>query len=154
MYMLKRIKWISTILFSIVLPTLSYANEPWNMPYGVTPISHKIYELHMITFYICVAIGVLVFGMMIYTLINHRRSKHKTPAVFHEHPVVEILWTIIPFFILVGLAIPSTYVLSDIHNTDKAELNIKITGYQWKWKYDYLDQGISYFSTISTPQEQ
>ncbi|GJM06645.1 MAG: hypothetical protein DHS20C10_03790 [marine bacterium B5-7] len=127
---------------------------PMNMPRGVTPISHDIYNLHMITLYICCAIGVAVFAVLFYTLIKHRRSQGAKAASFHGNTLVEIIWTTIPILILVALAIPATIVLSRIHNTDKSKLNIKITGYQWKWGYEYLDQGIKFLSNLSTPQAQ
>ncbi|EKD55226.1 MAG: cytochrome c oxidase subunit II [uncultured bacterium] len=125
-----------------------------NMPYGVTPISHEIYMLHMVAFYVCCVIGVIVFGVLVYSLIKFRKSKGAKAAHFHEHLGIEILWTTIPFLILVALAVPATIVLQHIHNTDKAGLTIKITGYQWKWKYEYLDQGVSFFSNLATTQEQ
>ncbi len=124
------------------------------MPYGASTISHEIYNLHMAAFYICCVIGFLVFGVLIYSLIKFRKSKGAVSAHFHEHIGIEILWTTIPFLILVALAVPATIVLQHIHNTDNAQLTIKITGYQWKWKYEYLDQGISIFSNLSTTQEQ
>lgn len=125
-----------------------------NMPYGVSPISQEIYNLHMAGFYICCFIGVIVFGVLIYSLIKFRKSKGAKAAHFHEHLGLEIFWTTIPFLILVGLAIPATIVLAHIHNTDESALTIKVTGYQWKWKYEYLDQGISFFSNLSTTQDQ
>lgn len=136
------------------LTTAANATSGINMPYGVSPISHEIYNLHMAAFYVCCAIGVVVFGVLIYSLIKFRKSKGAVAANFHEHLGIEILWTTIPFLILVALAIPATIVLKDIHNTDESALTIKITGYQWKWKYDYLDQGISFFSNLSTTQDQ
>ncbi len=132
----------------------SIAASPINMPIGVTPISREVYDLHMAAFYICCVIGVLVFGVLIFSLIKYRKSKGAQAAHFHEHLGVEIIWTTIPFLILVALAIPATIVLKHIHNTDESALTIKITGYQWKWKYEYLDQGISFFSTLSSTQEQ
>lgn len=132
----------------------AYATPGINMPYGVSPVSREIYNLHMACFYVCCAIGVLVFGVLIYSLIKFRKSKGAKSAHFHEHLGIEILWTTIPFLILVALAIPATIVLQHIHNTDEAGLTIKVTGYQWKWKYEYLDQGVSFFSNLSTPVEQ
>ncbi len=150
-WMLKRF----TAVFALFLfMPLALAVPLMNMPYGVTPMSHDIYRLHMITFYICCIIGVVVFGFLFYSIYKYRQSKGSVAANFHEHPMVEILWTLIPFLILVGLAIPATIVLKDIHNTNESDLIVKITGYQWKWKYEYLDQGISFFSTLSTPQAQ
>lgn len=126
----------------------------WNMPRGVTPISHEIYHLHMVIFYICVVIGVVVFSVMFYSMFKHRKSKGAVPANFHDHLGVEIAWTIIPAIILIAMAIPATRVLMAMHNTEKAAVNIKVTGYQWYWRYDYLDENIKFFSRLSTPQEQ
>lgn len=125
-----------------------------NLPYGVTPISREIYNLHMAAFYVCCGIGVVVFGILIYSLIKFRKSKGAKAAHFHEHLGLEIFWTAIPFLILVALAIPATIVLKHIHNTQESQLTIKITGYQWKWKYEYLDQGIQFFSNLATTFQQ
>lgn len=125
-----------------------------NMPQGVTPTSHDIYNLHMITLYVCIAIGIVVFTALFYSLIRHRSSKGAKPALFHEHLSVELIWTVIPCLILVALAIPATKVLMRIHDTSRSDLTIKIVGYQWKWKYEYLDYGISFMSNLTTPQAQ
>jgi len=125
-----------------------------NMPKGVTPISKDIYDLHMIAIYICAVIGILVFGVMIYSLLNHRKSKGYTPASFHDNNRLEIIWTIIPFLILIGLAIPATKVLVRLEDSSNSDVTIKVVGYQWKWQYQYLDQGISFFSSLSTPFSQ
>ncbi len=147
------IRILSFICISF-LATAAYASLGWNMPVGVTPVSKEIYELHMAGFYVCCGIGVVVFGVLIYSLIKFRKSKGAQAAHFHEHLGIEILWTTIPFLILVALAIPATIVLAHIHNTEESELTVKITGYQWKWKYEYLDQGVSFFSILSTNQDQ
>jgi cytochrome c oxidase subunit 2 len=132
------------------------AADAWqmNMPKGVTPLSHEMYNLHMVAIYICAAIGVVVFGVMFYALFKHRKSKGHQPAVFHENIRLEIIWTIIPFLILVGLAIPATRVLMRMEDNSNSEITIKIVGYQWKWQYTYLDRNISYFSSLSTPFNQ
>jgi cytochrome c oxidase subunit 2 len=114
----------------------------------VTAISRDTWNLHMLTFWVCVVIGVFVFGAMFYSLIAFRRSKHPTPATFHESTVVEIAWTLIPFLILVGLAIPAAGTLIRQYDTRNSDLTVKITGYQWKWQYEYVDKGVSFFSTI------
>jgi cytochrome c oxidase subunit 2 len=132
----------------------AFASWTVNMPKGVTPISQNIYNLHMAIFWICVAIGVVVFSVLIYALINHRKSKGAVSSDFHEHPVLEFFWAVIPFLILVVMAVPATKVLIAMEDTADADLTIKVTGYQWKWKYEYLDQGISYFSVLSTPPAQ
>jgi cytochrome c oxidase subunit 2 len=124
------------------------------MPVGVTPISREIYYLHMTIFWIVVVIGVIVFSVLIYALINHRKSQGAVPAKFHSSLSVELTWTLIHFAILVLMAIPATRVLMLMEDDSNADLNIKVTGYQWKWKYDYLDENISFFSNLSTTQEQ
>jgi cytochrome c oxidase subunit 2 len=120
----------------------------WNMPRGVTQVSHDVYSLHMLGFYFCVVIGVVVFGVMFYSLFAFRRSKHPVPANFHESTVVEIIWTIIPFVILIVLAVPAAKTLITEYDTSNSDLTVKITGYQWKWQYEYVDQGVSFFSTL------
>jgi cytochrome c oxidase subunit II len=126
----------------------------FNMTSGVTPISQQIYTLHMLIFYVCVVIGIIVFSVLIYSLIEHRKSKGAKPADFHSSLSIEILWAVIPFIILVLMAIPATQVLIRMDNTAHSQINIKVTGYQWKWQYEYLDYGIKYFSNLSTPAEQ
>lgn len=125
-----------------------------NMSKGVTPLSKDMYDLHMIAIIICAIIGLVVFGVMIYSLIHHRKSKNYVPATFHDNTRLEILWSIIPFLILVGLAIPATNVLIRLEDSSDSDVTIKIVGYQWKWQYQYLDQGISYFSNLATPYDQ
>lgn len=143
------------LFFSFCILSLSaHATPGINMPEGVTPVSKEIYYLHMAGFYVCCVIGVLVFGVLIFSLIKYRKSKGAQAAHFHEHLGVEIVWTTIPFLILVALAIPATIVLQHIHDTKESALTVKITGYQWKWKYEYLDQGISFFSNLATTQDQ
>ncbi len=132
----------------------AYATPGINMPYGASTISHQIYDLHMACFWICCVIGAGTFGVLFYSMFSYRKSRGVTAANFHEHLWVEILWTVIPTIILVALAIPATRVLKEIHNTDQSEITVKITGYQWKWKYEYLDQGISFFSNLTTSQNQ
>lgn len=125
-----------------------------NMYEGVTPLSRDIYHLHMVAMLVCTVIGIVVFGVMIYSLIRHRKSRGYTPASFHDNTRLEILWSIIPFLILVGLAVPATKVLMRMEDSSNAWLTVKIVGYQWKWEYQYLDQGIRYFSNLATPYEQ
>jgi cytochrome c oxidase subunit 2 len=132
------------------------AADEWqlNMYKGVTPISHDMYDLHMVAIGVCAVIGLVVFGVLIYSLIHHRKSKGYTPASFHTNDRLEIIWTIIPFIILIGLAIPATRVLIRQDDSSKSDITIKVVGSQWKWQYQYLDQGISFFSSLSTPYNQ
>jgi cytochrome c oxidase subunit II len=135
----------------------SVARADWsalNMPPGVTPISREVYDLHMLILWICVAIGVVVFGVMFYSIYHHRKSRGAVAASFHESTTVELAWTIVPFLILVGMAIPATKTLIAMEDTSGTELTVKITGYQWMWKYDYLNEELSFYSALSTPREQ
>lgn len=149
-YIGRLVLFFSILCFALV----ANATPGINMPEGVTTLSVEVYKLHMACFYICCVIGVLTFGVLLYSLIKFRKSKGAKAAHFHEHLGIEILWTTIPFLILVALAIPATIVLQHIHNTDESALTVKVTGYQWKWKYEYLDQGIGFFSTLTTTQDQ
>ncbi|MDH3980473.1 MAG: cytochrome c oxidase subunit II [Gammaproteobacteria bacterium] len=125
-----------------------------NLVKGVTDISHKVYDLHMLVFWICVVVCVGVFAVLIYSIIYHRKSKGAKPATFHESTTVEIIWTTIPFLVLVVMAVPATTTLLALEDTRDADMSIQVTGYQWKWKYDYLDEDISFFSVLTTPREQ
>ncbi|QIL90669.1 cytochrome c oxidase subunit II [Microbulbifer harenosus] len=125
-----------------------------NMTQGVTEVSRTTYDLHMLIFWICVAIGIVVFGVMFYSMWRHRKSRGYQAAQFHESTLVELAWTIVPTLILIGMAIPATKTLYDIYDTKEADLDIMITGYQWKWKYDYLGSDVSFFSNLSTPHSQ
>ncbi len=120
-----------------------------NLTEGVTPTSHRVYELHMAILYIVTAIGVAVFSVMGWSIFHHRKSKGHVAHQFHHSTMTEIIWTVVPILILVGMAVPATKTLIFMEQTGDAEMTIKVTGYQWKWKYDYLDEGISFFSTIS-----
>ncbi len=120
----------------------------WNMPESVTLLGKEIYDLHMLIFWVCVGIGVIVFGAMFYSVFAHRKSRHPKPADFHESTSIEIMWTIVPFAILVMMAIPAAGTLIKMEDMRGAQMSIKVTGYQWKWHYEYIDQGVSYFSTL------
>lgn len=158
--MLNRFKPLHIIFCALMsvfmIPGHAALPDAWqlNMYKGVTPLSRDMYNLHMIAMWICAVIGIVVFGVMIYALIHHRHSKGHKPAEFHENTAIEILWSVIPFLILVGLAIPATKILMRLDDTAKADLTIKVVGYQWKWQYDYLDQDLRYFSSSSTPFKQ
>jgi cytochrome c oxidase subunit 2 len=119
-----------------------------------TALGHTIYDLHTIVLLICVVIFVGVFGAMLYSIVYHRKSVGHKAAHFHENTTVELVWTIVPFLILIGMAYPATKTLLDQRDTSSPDTSIKVTGYQWKWQYDYLQEGVSFYSTLSTPQEQ
>ncbi|MSQ99972.1 MAG: cytochrome c oxidase subunit II [Gammaproteobacteria bacterium] len=120
-----------------------------NMTPGVTALSKEIYSLHMMVFFWCVAIGIFVFGWMIWSLIAFRKSAGAIPDVTLLHSTkVEIIWTIIPIIILILMAIPAARTLISIEDARNTELTIKATGYQWRWQYTYLDDDISFFSSL------
>ncbi|GAA3912160.1 cytochrome c oxidase subunit II [Litoribacillus peritrichatus] len=142
------------LISALFFPTSLLADWETNMPKGVTPISETVYDLHMIIFYICVVIAVIVFGVMLWSIIYHRKSRGYKPANFHESTTVEIIWTVIPLLILVVMAVPATEGVFAMYNYDDSEIDIKVTGYQWKWRYEYLNDDIDFFSTLTTPSEE
>ena len=123
---------------------LAYTGERYNLPLGVTEISREVHGLHMLIFWVCVAIAVVVFGAMFYSVFAHRRSVHPKPADFHESTTVEIIWTTIPFIILIAMAIPAAGTLLKMEDTRNADLTIKVTGYQWYWGYEYIGEDLAY----------
>lgn len=151
--------WLLSVLglFWVASPVLA---SGWDMPRGVTDISQQVFTLHRTILYICVAIGLLVFGLMFWSIIHHRKSKGAEPANFHESTTVEVIWTVIPFLILIGMAIPATKVLIAMDDASESELTVRVTGSQWKWHYEYLtyaddkDVGVGFLSSLSTPREQ
>jgi cytochrome c oxidase subunit II len=136
----------------------SVADSGWhllNMTEGVTDLSKKIYDLHMDIFWVCFWVGVVVYGVMIYALIKFRRSKGAKPDTKMVHSTkAEIIWTIAPTLILVAMAIPAARVLIDIEDTRGTQMSIKVTGYQWKWQYEYLDDGVSFFSMLDAKSNE
>lgn len=142
-----------------VTPALAETASEWplNMTVGVTEVSREVHGLHMQIFWWCVAIGVVVFGAMFYSMFAHRKSKGAKASKFHESLGLEIAWTVVPIVILVIMAVPATKTLVKIYDTKDADIDILVTGYQWKWKYEYLDdngENVSFFSVLSTPREQ
>ncbi|MBE8182676.1 MAG: cytochrome c oxidase subunit II [Candidatus Portiera sp.] len=141
-------------VFAAFIPGIAFAIQPYNLPVGVTETSKEIFDLHMFGFWISFAIGVFVFAIMLWSIIFHRKSVRPTPAKFSHSLKLEILWTVVPIIILVALMIPATQVLTRTHDSSNAEIDIKITGYQWRWHYEYLDERVKFFSNINTPEEQ
>ncbi|QJR82796.1 cytochrome c oxidase subunit II [Alteromonas pelagimontana] len=125
-----------------------------NLREGVTDISGQVYDLHMLMFSICVGIAVLVFGAMFVSMYLHRKSRGAKPAHFHENVRVEIAWTIVPFIILILMAIPAARTLIAMEDTSEPDLTILVTGSQWKWHYKYMDSDVEYYSLLATQQEQ
>jgi len=130
------------------------AEYAYNLQEPASKVAHDVFQLHNLIMLVCLGIFVVVFGAMFYSLLKHRKSLGHQAAHFHENTTVEIIWTVIPFIILMGMAYPAAKVVIDMKDTSSPDMTVKITGYQWKWGYDYLNDDISFYSTLSTPREQ
>lgn len=143
------------ILMLLLVTESARAEYPLNLTQGVTPISREVYDLHMIILIIVTVIGVAVFAVMFWSIFHHRKSKGAVAQQFHHNTYVEIIWTIIPIVILVVMAVPATKTLIKMEQTSDPDMTIKVTGYQWKWKYDYVEDGVSFLArsprTLITP---
>ena len=128
--------------------------QPYNMPEGVTDISKQVFDLHMVIFYICCVIGILVFSIMTISLFRDRKSKGVKPADFHESTLLEFIWTALPFAILIGIAIPAAKVLIAMEDVSDADMTVKVTGYQWLWRYEYIDHDIDFYSVLKTSRDE
>ena len=147
-------KRLSLLILLLAAPAV---NADWfalNMTRGITDISNEVFELHMLIFWICVAIGALVFAVMFYSMWAHTKKKNPVPATFHENHKLEIAWTIIPFLILIAMAVPASKTLVKIYDDEAGDVNIQVTGYQWKWQYKYLEDDVSFFSNLSTDPDE
>ena len=142
-------------LFFLMLPQIVLGEKSdLNMPVGVTEVSKSIFDLHMLIMWICVWIGVVVFGIMFWSLWKYRKSKGAVPSKVDDHFWLEVSWTVAATLILVFMAIPSTTVMIKAYDDTEGDINILVTGYQWKWHYKYLEDNIDFFSNLSTSQEQ
>ena len=148
---------LASIALALLVAGCSHV-DPYNLPAGVTDIAQEVYDLHMLIFWVCVAIGVPLFGIMVWSMLVHRKSLGHKPATFHDHVGVEIAWTVIPFFILIAMAVPAAQTLIKMYDTSQEDLTIEVRGHQWKWEYKYLDDNrdttVKFFSTLSTPQDE
>lgn len=145
------LRMLRKALFVLLLlaPLSVQADWALNLTEGVTPISREVYDLHMLILYIVTAIGVVVFGVMAWSIYYHRKSRGVDAAQFHHSAFAEVMWTVIPILILVAIAVPSTKTLRKMEQTSDADITLKVTGYQWKWKYDYLEEDLSFFSNLA-----
>jgi cytochrome c oxidase subunit II len=153
----KQSRWL--VALSLLLSSsMVYADWTVNMRQGVTAISREIYELHMLIFWVCVVIGVLVFGVMIISMLLHRKSVGAVSADFHDNTTVEILWTVIPVIILLAMAVPATTTLNKMYDPGEAAIDIEVRGLQWKWQYTYLNDDptkeVKFVSSLLTPREE
>ena len=130
------------------------ADYAYNLQPPASQVARDVFHLHNLIMLVCTGIFVVVFGAMFYSLFKHRKSVGHKAAHFHENTTVEIIWTVIPFIILVGMAYPAAKVVIEMKDTSNPDMTVKITGYQWKWGYDYLNDGVHFYSTLATPREQ
>lgn len=153
-----RAAWIGRVvaglLTAMLAPGAALAAREWNLQPPATPIAREIFDLHAIIFWISVVIFAVVFGTMFYSIYAHRKSKGHVAEQFHENTTVEIIWTVIPFLILILMAWPGTKTVLAMKDSSAADVTVKITGSQWKWHYDYLNDGFGYFSELATPYAQ
>ena len=148
-------RWLRrAAIASLVVPAAALAAPEWYFQAPATPIARDIITLHDLIFWICVVIFIGVFGTMFYSLYKHRKSVGHEAVQFHENTAVEVIWTIIPFLILLFMAWPATKTILAAHDTAAADVTIKVTGYQWKWNYDYVQEGFGFYSTLATPLDQ
>ena len=142
-----------SILSLLGLLSARAANADWalNMPRGITELSQETFDLHMMVFWWCVAIGVVVFGVMIISLIKHRKSKGVEPATFSHSTSAEVIWTIIPCVILLVMAVPAAETMIRLEDSRDPDLSIVVTGYQWKWHYKYQDEDVDFYSSLALP---
>ena len=159
--MLKRAQALFLSLLSLVvsLPlagsaAAESAARQLNMPQGVTEVSQAAYDIHMIMIWVCTVIGVGVFGFMFYVMYAHRKSRGAVAENFHENLTVELLWTIVPTIILIVMAVPATTALMKVYDTQNPDIDIKVTGYQWKWQYEYIGEDVKFMSELSTPLDE
>jgi len=153
----KTIKMLSRLLCTALLlgPAVAFADYELNLSPGVTEISQMQYDLHMLVLWICTIAGIGVFSVMIYSIIKHRKSKGAQAAQFHESTTVEVIWTVVPFVILVAIAVPATQGLLALEDSSNPDMNIKVTAIQWKWEYDYIDEkGVRFISQLDNASEE
>jgi len=153
----KMIRRSAQALSSILLLAwahVAFGEMRLNLQDQKTALGHAVYNLHNVIILICLIIFLVVFGMMFYSIWKHRKSVGHQAAHFHENTTVEVIWTVIPFIILLGMAYPATKTLLSMRDTSAPDLTIKVTGYQWKWHYDYLQDDVSFYSNLSTTRAQ
>jgi cytochrome c oxidase subunit 2 len=150
----KHLRALFAFFATLLVPVASFADYHVDILPPVTSISREIYALHWGILYVCVAIFVIVFGAMFWSIFKHRRSMGAKAAQFHENTTIEVIWTIVPFVILIGMAYPATKTVLDMKDASNSDMSVKITAYQWKWEYDYQQDGVKFFANLSTPRDQ
>ena len=150
----KHLRALASLAALSLAPGAAFASYDVDILPPVTPISREIYNLHWGILWVCVAIFIVVFGAMFWSIFKHRRSQGAKAAQFHENTTIEVIWTIVPFVILIGMAYPATKTVLDMKDASNSDLSVKVTAYQWKWEYDYQQDGVRFFANLSTPRDQ
>jgi cytochrome c oxidase subunit 2 len=151
---LKHLRALVALLASLPVSLAAFATYDVDIMTPVTPMSRDSYALHWGILWVCVAIFVIVFGAMFWSIFKHRKSRGAVAAQFHENTAIEIIWTIVPFVVLIGMAYPATRTMIEMKDPSGADMAIKITGYQWRWEYDYQQDGVKFVSNLATPRDQ
>ncbi len=154
--MTSKLKSLGFGVMMALISVAAWAEEAskYNLQTPQTVVAQEIFDLHILIMWVCVAIFVVVFGVMFYAIWKHRKAAGHQAAHFHENTKIEIIWTIIPFAILIAMAIPSTKGILSMRDTENPDMTVKVTGYQWKWEYDYPADGVKFLSMLSTPRAQ
>jgi cytochrome c oxidase subunit 2 len=151
---LKHLRALAALAATLPVSLAAFATYDVDILPPVTPTSHEMYDLHWGIMYVCVAIFFIVFGTMFWSIFRHRRSKGAKAAQFHENTTIEVIWTIIPFVVLIGMAYPATKTMLEMKDVSGSDMTVRITAYQWRWQYDYPQDGVSFFSNLATPRDQ
>ncbi|QJR13617.1 cytochrome c oxidase subunit II [Usitatibacter palustris] len=149
-----QLKRAAAAAIAALLPATSFADYHVDILPPASSVAQQIYDLHFGILWVCVAIFIIVFGAMFWSVFAHRKSRGAQAAQFHENTTIEIIWTVIPFVILIGMAYPATRTVLDMKDASNPDMSIKVTAYQWKWQYDYLQDGVSFYANLSTPRDQ
>ncbi|PTY37576.1 cytochrome c oxidase subunit II [Saccharospirillum sp. MSK14-1] len=157
--MQRRLLRAGAVMAALLVGSAAQADWQFNMPKGVTDISQEVYGLHMLIFWVCVIIGIAVFGVMFYAMFKHRKSKGAVSSNFHESTKVELAWTLIPAVVIFAVGVRATFTLADMYDVDNADMTVEITGYQWRWRYRYINEAdpdaeVDYFSSLSTSRDE
>jgi cytochrome c oxidase subunit 2 len=151
----RHVSAIGAVLASLLVAPAAHAAWALNMTPGISEISRQAYDIHMLMFWWCVAIGVFVFAWMFISLVRFRKSTGAVPDTKLVHNTkAEVIWTVIPVLILVSMAVPAAKVLIQMEDASGTELTIRVTGYQWKWQYEYVDRGVGFFSTLDRASDE
>jgi cytochrome c oxidase subunit 2 len=150
----KHLRTLGALLAALLTSIPSLATYDVDILPPVTSVSREIYALHWGILWVCVVIFVVVFGAMFWSIFKHRRSMGAKAAQFHENTTIEVIWTIVPFVILIGMAYPATRTILDMKDASNADISVKVTAYQWKWEYDYQQDGVKFLSHLATPRDQ